>query len=68
MPRKHQTALSRFVCERPYKISLFSPGSEDISRVPPVLFRARLPCPHLNLLGFQRGRGPSGPSSVFGLS
>ncbi|GFV54687.1 hypothetical protein TNCV_3844061 [Trichonephila clavipes] len=44
------------------------PGSEDISRVPLVLFRARLYCPHLDLLGFQKGRGPSGPPSVFRLA
>ncbi|GFV38447.1 RNase H domain-containing protein [Trichonephila clavipes] len=54
--------------QRPFKSSLFSPGPEDISTVPLVLIRARLTCPHLDLLGFQKGRGPFGLSSVLRLS
>ncbi|GFU33142.1 uncharacterized protein TNCV_4156641 [Trichonephila clavipes] len=65
MPRQYQTAKLN---ERAYKSSHFATGSENISRVPLVLFRARLSCTHLDLLGFQRGGSPSATSSVFRLS
>ncbi|GFV67704.1 hypothetical protein TNCV_4623841 [Trichonephila clavipes] len=66
MPRKYQTVFSRFVRGH-IKAHTFRSGTEDILGRPLVLFQADLPCPHLDLFGFGEVRGPSKPSSVFGI-